>query len=113
MQCTAIPYEFSVQSYLRRIFGSKIYTLASEKVSPIHLHHSTPSTIPSSPYQYTRPRIRLRLVGSHSDGVVPSVESDELRFEHDIAIDLEVGGRGLESAEAGYCFVSLYIWEGV
>lgn len=53
------------------------------------------------------------LVGSHSDGVVPSVESDELRFEHDVAIDLEAGGRGLESAEAGYCFVSLYFWEKI
>lgn len=44
----------------------------------------------------------LRLMRSHTDGVVSSVESDELRLEHDVAVDLEVGGGGLETSEASY-----------
>lgn len=40
------------------------------------------------------------LVGSHADGVVASVEGDELRLEHDVAVDLERGRRGLETAKA-------------
>jgi hypothetical protein len=39
---------------------------------------------------------------SHSNGVVSSVEGDELRLEHDVAVDLEGRGRGLETTEAGY-----------
>lgn len=40
-------------------------------------------------------------MGSHSDGVVASVECNELRLEHDVAIDLKVGGRGLQTTKAG------------
>lgn len=36
----------------------------------------------------------------HSNGVVSSVEGNELRLEHDIAVDLQVGCDGLDSTEA-------------
>lgn len=41
------------------------------------------------------------LVGSHADGVVAAVESDELGLEHDISVDLEAAVDGLETAETG------------
>lgn len=37
----------------------------------------------------------------HSDRVVPSVERDELRFEHDVSVDLQRGVCGLDAAETG------------
>jgi hypothetical protein len=46
-------------------------------------------------------RIHLLMWG-HGDGVVATVEDDELRLEHDVAIDLERGGRGLDTAEASW-----------
>lgn len=39
-------------------------------------------------------------MGSHADGVVSSVEGDELRLEHDVSVDLEVALDGLDTAEA-------------
>lgn len=47
-----------------------------------------------------REKEKLRLVRRHADGVVSAVEGDELRFEHDVAVDLEIGLDGLETAEA-------------
>lgn len=43
---------------------------------------------------------RLCTVRSHGERVVASVEDDELRLEHDITVDLEVSGNGLETTEA-------------
>ncbi len=40
------------------------------------------------------------LVRSHTDGVVSTVEGHELGLEHDVAVDLEAGCDGLETAEA-------------
>jgi hypothetical protein len=37
---------------------------------------------------------------SHSDGVIPSIESHELRLEHDIAIDLQIRVDSLKSTKA-------------
>lgn len=37
---------------------------------------------------------------SHSDGVVATVERDELRLEHNVTIDLQAGCNGLETTEA-------------
>jgi hypothetical protein len=39
---------------------------------------------------------------SHSNGVVSTVERNELGLEHDVAVDLEVGRNGLETTEASY-----------
>jgi hypothetical protein len=39
-------------------------------------------------------------MGRHADGVVAPVERHELRLEHDVAVDLEIGCDGLETAEA-------------
>lgn len=39
------------------------------------------------------------LVGSHAEGVVASVEGDELGLEHDISVDLEVAGDSLDTSE--------------
>ncbi len=41
----------------------------------------------------------LRLMRRHADRVIPTIEGDELRFEHDVAVDLERGLDGLETAE--------------
>lgn len=41
-------------------------------------------------------------MGCHSNGIVSSVESDELGLEHDVTIDLESGGGGLKTSEAGW-----------
>jgi hypothetical protein len=49
------------------------------------------SSIPSFPPIQTKLDVtHLRLMGSHSDGVVSSVESNKLRLEHDVAVDLEI-----------------------
>lgn len=40
------------------------------------------------------------LMGSHADRVVAAVERHELRLEHDVAVDLERGCGGLETAKA-------------
>jgi hypothetical protein len=37
---------------------------------------------------------------SHADGVVSTVESNELGLEHDVTVDLEVGCNRLETTEA-------------
>lgn len=43
----------------------------------------------------------LALVRGHADGVVSTVEDDEVGLEHDVAVDLERRGGGLKTAEAG------------
>ena len=46
------------------------------------------------------------LVRSQANRVVASVESDELRFEQDVSVDLEIGFNGLETAKTGWGCVS-------
>ena len=46
-------------------------------------------------------------MGRHADGVVAPVERYELRLEHDVAVDLEIGCDGLETAEASCTQISL------
>lgn len=46
-------------------------------------------------------REKTLLMRSHSKGVVSSVECDELRLEHNVTVNLEVGSGGLETSEAG------------
>jgi hypothetical protein len=41
-------------------------------------------------------------MGSHSDGVVSTVEGHELGLEHDVAVDLQIGCNGLETAKASW-----------
>jgi hypothetical protein len=45
---------------------------------------------------------RKLVVWGHADGVVASVEGDELGLEEDVSVDLEVGGGSLDTAEASY-----------
>lgn len=37
-----------------------------------------------------------------TDCVVPAIEDDELGFEKDISVDLEISSRGLNTAKASY-----------
>jgi len=46
-------------------------------------------------------------MGRHADGVVAPVERYELRLEHDVAVDLEIGCDGLKTAEASCTQISL------
>lgn len=41
-------------------------------------------------------------MGRHSNRVIPAIENDELRLEHNIAVDLERAGDGLQAAETSY-----------
>lgn len=40
-------------------------------------------------------------MGCHANRVVSTVESDELGFEHDITVNLEIGSGSLETSETG------------
>ena len=51
------------------------------------------------------------LMRSHSNRVISSIESHELRLEHDVSVDLKVALDGLDTSEASYPYRQ-YIWSG-